>query len=111
MNQEYLTKAAEFVISLENEVFFRKLASYGIEARTIEEAQFLLNRGDEILAEYPFPSPQGLQLKQASAERFGLEVKLAQDGFSEETHRYVDSVLADPDAAAAIRALITAQTL
>ena len=111
MENEILDQAADVLVGLETQVFFHKLAAYGIQPETEEEMRQYLAYGNQMLAKYPITDDRSVQIKQASAASMGGQFKFAENGFSEEANSYVDVLMGDPGAVEAAMVFLNAQTL
>lgn len=111
MDQAALVQAENMVRLAEQNVFFHKLASHGITPTTDDEKIALLKLAEQIGERVPVGSPQSAHVKSASAEAFGQEVKLASDGFSEETHAYANQLMQNPALVAAAQAVLVSKTI
>jgi len=111
INQNILNEATETLVDVEHALFFQKLSSYGIVPKSAEEATALLQRADAVLLKAPYASPNGKLVKSASAKHFKQEVKLAQDGYSEDAHTIADQLLQLPELVKAVQVAVMGQTL
>ena len=112
MSQELFQQATAKLAEVEQVVFFAKICQYGIQAKTDEQARYLLSRADSLLEQFPFDGSESQGIKSASLQQLGSpERKLASDGFSEEAHAYVDALMQDPSVVSAVKIALTAQVV
>jgi hypothetical protein len=112
ITEQDFRRAQETVINLQSEVFFRKLAAYGVVPNSEEDARFLLQEGGQILADMPRNTQQAVEIKQASYEVFqDPNRRPASDGFSADAHEVVDYIFQNqPELVKAAGVFVAAST-
>ena len=104
-----INQAVEVLARVEQDVFFAKMAQYGIQPQNEEEAIYLLQRGDALLQLYESGTPAGDAAKTASIDALGLsQRKYASDGFAEEVHNCVNTLMQTPEIVQAVKVALTA---
>ena len=111
MNQELLNQAQLQLKEAELLIFIDKLASYGVHLQTEAQLQAAVNRADELLANLPNDPSLFANIKSASVDFLGREMKFAQDGYSVDAHAYTDLLVQDPATVKATQILLAAQTV
>jgi hypothetical protein len=106
-NQEQFAAAQEVLDSVQADLFFRKLASFGIKPQTKEQVQALWQAGSSILADTPLTTEKGRQTKQASCEMFHDQASaLPKEGHSQDAVKIAAHLMQNPDYVKAARLVI-----
>jgi hypothetical protein len=94
ITEQDVNTAENLLRDLQITVFFNKLAAFGIEPKSEQEAEYLWATGDSVLQQFPRVSQEGVQVKQASINLFPQQAsRLDNTGFTNEAHKAVDTLI------------------
>jgi hypothetical protein len=97
-NQESLAQAQNFLTRVQADVFFKKLAVFGITPKDEQDAKALWQYGGAFIQAHPPKSELGQSIKQASCRILGnQDTVIPEQGFSKEALSIADSLLQIPD--------------
>jgi hypothetical protein len=88
-----LQQANQLLVNMQANIFFNKLASFGIVPSSEKEAAAFFATAEKLVAQHPFET-LGHQVKQACAVE-GEVPQLSADGFSEDAHQTTEVIYAN----------------